>query len=160
VKLSDKLIEGTILVPVHATCKESANQELLTHLQSLGILSDTINLFANIKEQEIAFTSSAGRGVAYPHSTSIEIDELTCVLGISKEGIDYDSLDGQDCHLILLTLSPKDKPTIHRKYITRFRSMVQNPDVRSNLYESKSSDEILKIISIWEENENREDDVI
>ena len=83
-KLQDKLIKETILVPIKATCKEGAIQELLTHLQSLDRLSDTVKLFVNIKENDNAFTSSAGRGIAYPHSTSAEVNALTCVLGISK----------------------------------------------------------------------------
>ena len=159
-KLRDKLIEGTILVPMLANCKEDANQELLTHLQKMDILSTTIQLFENIKEQEKAFTSSAGRGIAYPHSTSVEVDELTCVLGISQKGIDFNSPDGHNCHLILLTLSPVDDPKEHRKFITRFRSMVQYPDIRSSLYESENCDEILNIISEWEKNDNQEDDLI
>ena len=52
-KLRDKLIEETILVPIQATSKESANKELLTHLKSIDILSDTVQLFVNIKEQVI-----------------------------------------------------------------------------------------------------------
>ena len=63
-KLRDKLIQETILVPMQATSKEGANQELLTHLQLMDILSATVQLFANIKEQEKAFSSSAGRGIA------------------------------------------------------------------------------------------------
>ena len=159
-KLRDKLIAGTILIPMQATSKEGANQELLTHLQSMDILSATIHLFENIKEQENTFTSSSGRGIAYPHSTSVEVDKLICVLGISQQGIDYNSPDGQECHLILLTLSPVEDPTKHRKFISRFRSMVQNPDIRTSLYESESCDEILNIISQWEEDDFQKDDMI
>ena len=152
--LQDKLFHSNILIPMHATNKEEAIQELLNHLQSLKILSSTVQLFANINEQESAFTSSAGRGMAFPHSTSIEVSELTCILGISKNGIDFDSPDGHDCHLILLTLSPKDDPKEHRKFITRFRSMVQNSEIRFSLYEADSNQEIISIISNWEENDN------
>ena len=159
-KLRDKLIESMILVPMQANSKEGAIHELLTHLKYLNILSATVLLSTNIKEQEKVGTSSAGRGVAYPHSTSVELDELACVLGISQKGIDYNSPDGQDCHLILLTLSPVDDPTEHRKFIARFRSMIQNPEIRSSLYESENRDEILNIISLWEEDDSRDNDLI
>ena len=146
-KLRDKLIEETILVPIQATSKESANKKLLTHLKSIDILSDTVQLFVNIKEQENIFTASAGRGIAYPHSTSVEVNKLTCVLGISIKGVDYNSPDGQYCHLILLTLSSADDPKGHRKFITRFRSMVQNPIIRSSLLKSEDSNTIINIIN-------------
>jgi len=158
--LRDKLIKETIFIPMAAINKEDAIQELLNHLQSLNILSATVKLFANIKEQEKNFTSSAGRGIAYPHSTSIEVDKLTCVLGISKEGVDFNSPDGHACHIILLTLSPVNEPTEHRKFITRFRSMVDNPEVRSSLYDSEDRTSILNIISAWEDSMNKKDDVV
>ena len=159
-KLRDKLIESMILVPMQANSKEGAIHELLSHLKSLNILSATVLLSANIKAQEKVFTSSAGRGVAYPHSTSVEVNELTCILGIFKKGIDFNSPDGQDFHLILLTLSPADDPTEHRKFISRFRSIIQNLDKCSSLYGPDSRDEILNIIFQWEEDDNRKDDLV
>ena len=158
--LRDKLIQKMILVPMYATSKEGAIEELLTHLQSLKILSDTVKLLENITIQENTFTSSTGRGIAFPHSTSIELDDLTCVLGISSGGIDFNSPDGHDCHLILLTLSPVNEPTEHRKFITRFRSMVQNSNLRTNLCESENPEEVFKIISKWEEDNNIQEDLI
>ena len=142
-KLRDKLIEETILVPMQATSKESANKELLTHLKSKDIISSTVKLVTNIKEQENIFTTTADRGIAFPHSTSVEVNEMTCILGISKKGIDYNSPDSQGFHLILLILNPGDDPTEYRKFISHVRSMVQNPDIHSNLYGSDSRDEIL-----------------
>ena len=159
-KLRDKLIEETILVPMQITSKESANKELLTHLKSIDILSATVQLFANIKEQENIFTASTDWRIVYPHSTSVEINEWTYALGISYKEIYYNSPDVQDCHLILLTLNPADDPTELRKLIPRYRSMVKNPEIRSILYGSDSHDEILNIISQWEEDDNRKDDLI
>ena len=148
-ELIDKLNSGTILIPMQSSTKEDAIQELLSHLLSLNILSSTIKLFSNIKEQEKLVTPSAGRGVAYPHSTSIEINNLTCVLGISKKGIDFNSPDGHSCHIILLTLSPINEPKDHRKFITRFRLLVDDPFIRSGLLNSNNSIDIFNIISDW-----------
>ena len=72
-ELIDKLTKETILIPMHASTKEDAIQELLNHLFSLDVLSGTIKLFTNINEREKLYTSSTGRGVAYPHSTSKEL---------------------------------------------------------------------------------------
>ena len=96
----------------------------------------------------------------YPHSTSVEINEWTYALGISYKEIYYNSPDVQDCHLILFTLNPADDPTEHRKLIPRYRSMIQNLDIRSILYGSDSHDEILNIISPWEKDDNRKDDLV
>ena len=102
--LYDKLNEGSILLPLKSLNKLEAIQELLYHLQNLDILSNTNKLFNSIVKKEETLPSAAGRGIAYPNFISTEIDGLVCVLGISREGLDFDSPDGQLCHLILLTL--------------------------------------------------------
>ena len=149
--LRDKLKDDTILLPIIAATMEDAIQEQLNHLQNLDILTGTDILFSIIKSHEENLPSAAGRGIVYPHATSKEVDELVCILGISKPGVDFNSPDGQLCHLILLTLSPEDKPGEHRKFITRFRTMFDNPDVRSNLLDATQNNEIIDIVQKWEE---------
>ena len=157
--LRDKLKESTILLPIQASTQSEAIQELLVHLQSLDKLSDTRKLYAAITEKEETLPSAAGRGIAYPHFTSIEIDNLDCVLGISRERLDINAPDGQLCHLILLTLSSEEDPCGHRKFITRFRIMFDNPEVRFGLLEANHPSEITDIIQNWEDDEAKTDDL-
>ena len=84
---------------------------------------------------------------------------MVCILGISKPGVDFNSPDGQLCHLILLTLSPEDKPGEHRKFITRFRTMFDNPDVRSQLLDTDTIEDVIEIVKKWEEEEAQTDDL-
>tara|TARA_B110000438_G_C15734978_1_gene615916 strand:+ start:619 stop:1101 length:483 start_codon:yes stop_codon:yes gene_type:complete len=157
--LNDKLNEDSILIPLKSSNKLQVVQELLFHLKSFDILSSTDKLYKSIVEKEETLPSAAGRGIAYPHFISHEINGLACVLGISKKGVDFDCPDGQLCHLILLTLSPIEEPSEHRKFITRFRTMFEIPQIRFGLLEANNYREILKIIQNWEENESRAEDL-
>ena len=157
--LRDKLKEESIILPIQSTTQSDAIQELLVHLQNNKILSATTKLFSYIDNNERTSPCAAGRGVAYPHSTSIEIDKLTCVLGFSRDGIDFNSPDGQLCHIILLTLSPDEDPSEHRKFITRFRTMIDNPKVRSKLLDANHPDKVINIIHEWEEDDALTDDL-
>jgi len=149
--LRDKLKEDTILFPIHASTMEDAIQEQLDHLKNLDILTGTDILFSIIKDHEENLPSAAGRGIVYPHATSKEVNELVCVLGISIPGVDFNSSDGQLCHLILLTLSPENEPDAHRKFITRFQTMFDNPDVRSKLLDAVEIVDVIEIVDKWEE---------
>ena len=149
--LRDKLEERTIILPIMATTQTDSIQELLTHLQGINILTSTSKLISYIDINEKKSPSAAGRGIAYPHSTSIEVENLVCVLGFSKDGIDFNSPDGQLCHIILLTLSPDEDPREHRKFITRFRTMIDNPIIRSQLLDANQPIEVINIIQQWEE---------
>ena len=157
--LQDKLNEETIVLPIQSTTQKKAMQELLEHLQNIKILTATIKLFSYINNNEKKSPCAAGRGIAYPHSTSIEIDKLTCVLGFSKDGIDFNSPDEQLCHIILLTLSPDEDPCEHRKFISRFRTMIDNPKVRSQLFDANQPDEVINIIQKWENDDALTDDL-
>jgi len=157
-KLCDILKEATVMVPLKSISRDEAIQELLSQLEKLGYLSATVKLIAGIEELEINQCTAVGRGVAYPHATSIEIDNLVSILGISYKGIDYNAPDGQLCHLILLTLSPIEEPDEHRKFTSLFRKMISQPDIRSNLLESNNSSEVIDIINNWEEFEKSNED--
>ncbi len=157
--LRDKLKEEAIILPIQSTTQLDAIQELLVHLQNNKILSATTKLFSYIDNNEKKSPCAAGRGVAYPHSASIEIDKLTCVLGFSPNGINFNSPDEQLCHIILLTLSPDEDPCEHRKFITRFRTMIDNPKVRSKLLDANHPNKIINIIHEWEEDDTLTDDL-
>jgi PTS system nitrogen regulatory IIA component len=154
--LSEILNRDTILYPLLSKDRESVIQDLLSHLQDLDYLSATTTLFSNIGEEEKNVCSAAGRGVAFPHSTSVEVKELVAVLGISKHGIDYNSPDGQLCHLILLTLSPVDEQDVHRRFINRFQHMLRDSSLRAELFDVSSPLEAENIILHWEDEQQRE----
>jgi len=157
--LSDLLNEATICCPLVSNSRNEAIQELLNHLQNLGHLSATIKLYHYIEELENNHSTAAGKGIAYPHSTSIEVDDLICVLGISKSGLDFNSPDGQLCHIILLSLSSKDEPDKHRKFIRLFNSMISSSDLRTLMLDSSHSKDIANIITNWEDNDLMMDDL-
>ena len=157
--LSDLLNEATICYPLVSNSRNGAIQEMLNHLQALGHLSDTMKLYRYIEELENNHSTAAGKGIAYPHSTSIEVNDLICVLGISQSGLDFNSPDGQLCHIILLSLSSHQEPDKHRKFIRLFSSMIADANIRTKLLDSSNSIEIANIITNWEDNQLLVDDL-
>ena len=153
-KLSEKINNRTIIYPLQATSKQDALHELLNYFQSLEYLTTTIKLFSYLDSKDKTFNSAAGRGVAYHYHTSLEVNETLAVLGISKQGIDYNATDGLFCHFILLILEPQSHPNSHRKLINLFQNLISNPDIKSRLLDLDSSNEIEKIIKNWEDNDN------
>ena len=116
--LSEQLNEKTIISHLKSECKQGAMQELLDHFYKLNYLTATIKLFSSLDSQEKQLPSASGRGIAYHYSTSIEVDKMVAVLGISKTGIDYHASDGLMCHFILLILEFSVKTYILPSIIT------------------------------------------
>ena len=148
--LTKKIHKDTIVVPLKGTTRSTIIQELLNQLVDFKYLTTSIKLFSFIEAMESEFCSTTGRGVAFPHSISKEVDELICILGISSDGILYNEDDVHPCHIILLSLSPINKSDIHRKFIARFRLLLSNPNLKNKIIDSTSPIALETIIKNWE----------
>ena len=156
-RLSEKLNNTTIISPLKSNSREDVLHELLDHLISLKYLTSCVKLFEYLKDDDKAFNSASGRGIAYHYHTSIEVNDTVLVLGISPNGIDYKAVDGLLCHFILLVLEPVNQPNAHRVLINLFQDLIKNSNIKSNILEVNSIDEIEEIIKEWE---NEEDELI
>ena len=155
-KLSDKINKKTIIYPLNSQVREDALQELLNHFQNNKYLKETKKLFSYLNSDQ--FKTMARRGVAYHYHTSLEVKETLAVLGISADGINYQSTDGLPCNFILLILEPMKNPNSHRKFINMFQEFIKTSNIKSELLKAASNDDIEKIISEWETN-NRNLDI-
>ena len=158
-KLSEKLDAATILPSIRSIRREDVLRELLAHFISLNYLTSYVKLFEYLQEDQKNFNSASGRGIAYHYHTSIEVDDTVLVLGISKNGIDYEAEDGLLCHFILLILEPINKPNTHRIFINLFQNLIKNSNIKSKILEVNSNKEIEKIIQGWEM-DNEDDDLV
>ena len=156
-KLSDKINSQTIISPLKSTCKTDVIRELLNHFINLKYLTSSVKLLSYLDDDKEIFNSASGRGIAYHYHTSVEVDTVIVVLGVSKEGIDYGASDGLPCHFILLILEPISEPNKHRVFINFFQDLIKKSDIKSKILEVNSSLEIEKIIQKWEENDYNND---
>ena len=149
----------TIINSFEAKSKDQAIDYLLHHLKEKKFLSGTVKLFSLLHEKEKEDSSAIGRGVAMPHGTSKEISNPIGVFAISKNGINFNSADGQLCHYIFLTLSPYKSPNEHRKIIGKFRKMIHLSSIRSELLNNNNNNDIFNIISNWEQEFDRVENI-
>ena len=149
-KLIEKIKSNTLIFPLESKDKSTSIQELLNHLLSEGYLTATSKLFSFIENFDKTIGSAVGRGIAFHHSSSIEVDEMIVVLGISKLGINYKSPDRQKVHFVLLILDSMNEPILHRKFIHRFQKFINEHDIKTKILDCKSKEEILTLINDWE----------
>ena len=151
-KLSDTLLEETILYPFQPNDKQSAIKSLLNCLMDLNYLTATSKLFSLIDEHDKLMNPAVGRGIAYHYSNSIEVDSPVATFGISKDGIDYNSPDSQKVHFIFLILDSVNDPSEHRKLITRFQHFINDSEMKTKILSSQSPKDVMDIIINWEKN--------
>ncbi len=98
------LREDRVIIDMKAKDKDSALQELLSVL-NLKPEQEKLVL-EQLKKREAIGSTGVGKGVAIPHARSVVVDDVHLVVGVSKEGIDFQALDGKPVHLFFLLIAP------------------------------------------------------
>ncbi len=150
-KLQNKIKNNTIIYPLESIDKSTTIQELLNCLLEENFLTATTKLFSFIEDHAKIMNPAVGRGIAFHHSSSIEVEDVVAVFGISPSGIDYKSPDQQKVHFVLLVLDPIDNPTVHRKFIHRFQKFINDLNIKTKLLECESNEQVMKLVYDWEE---------
>ena len=103
-KFSDFINVASIKAEVDADEKPAVIQELVESLASSGAIaaSDVPGIVAAIMKREELGSTGIGRGVAVPHTKHASVERLVGTVGVSAEGVDFNSLDGDKVHLLFL----------------------------------------------------------
>lgn len=112
-----KIIDNSyIFLDMQAHTKEEAISELLIRSEAEGLRINIANIITGIYKKESIVSSGLGYGVAFPHTPTDEVEEETIIFGVSRQGVDYESLDKHPAHLIIMFLTPAKKS--NEEYLT------------------------------------------
>jgi len=101
---SQLLREDRVIIGLKSKTKDEVLQELLSVL-NLKPEQEKL-LLEQLKKREAIGSTGVGRGVAIPHTRSVVVDDVHLVVGVSKEGVDFQALDGKPVHLFFLLVAP------------------------------------------------------
>lgn len=125
--------------------KFKAIAELASVVNNTDICTDMEKLVNALREREEIMSTGIGLGLAIPHVKIKEVKKLAFAIGISKRGIDFDSIDGQPVNLIILVAAGEKQHKDYLKLLASIMSILKNPDVREKIIESSSANEIIEI---------------
>lgn len=146
VKLSDFLDKNCIIPQLHARDKKGVLEEL-AHAVSDNEPSVAESVLVKVLlERERLGSTGIGDGVAIPHGKLESLSHPIVSFGRSKEGLDFDSMDGQPVHLFFLLVAPENSSGIHLQALAKIAKMLKNSEVRKRLMNAEDRDEIYKEI--------------
>ncbi|MBU0468780.1 MAG: PTS sugar transporter subunit IIA [Candidatus Omnitrophica bacterium] len=137
---------------VSADLKAKDKEGVITELVDLIIDTGSIEKKSKKKVLEVLMAREAlgstaiGQGIAIPHAKHKSTKKLVGCLGVSKEGIDFDSLDGELAHIFFLLMAPIDSAGPHLKALAKISRLLKDKFVRERLKGAKDEEEIKKII--------------
>src|SRR4030042_2436582 len=95
--------------------KEDVIRELVDALIEGGDIekSHRNKLMESLMAREVLGSTAIGQGVAIPHAKADCVDKLVAAFGLSKKGVDFDSLDGEPVYIFFLLVAPQDSAGPH-----------------------------------------------
>ncbi|MDA3875293.1 MAG: cation:proton antiporter [Kiritimatiellae bacterium] len=141
-KLENVLSPNHILPELKGRTKPEVIDELLGVLVAHGDLQDITEGRAAIWEREEKMSTALEEGVAIPHGKTDAVSKLVCAMGIYRDGMHADALDGKPSRFFVLTLSPKSRPAPHVQFMAAI-SQALNADGRDYLSRQHTADEIM-----------------
>ena len=145
-KIMDFLNADAITVDLQATDKKSAIVELVEVLKSTKKVKKTDEIIEVVLEREKLGSTGIGQGVAIPHGKTDVLQEQVGALGISRKGIEFNSLDGEPVHIVFLLVGPVEVAGQHLKTLSRISRLFKDKFLRQAIRDAKTKEEIVKII--------------
>lgn len=154
-KFSDFICDKSINAKLVAEDKEAAIEELIVGLISAETIAeeDRESITKAIMKREELGSTGIGRGVAVPHTKHPSVEKLVGTVGISEEGVDFDSLDGEKVQLFFLLISPPDRPGDHLRALENISRQLRDDSFCKFLKQSKSSSDIRQLLEEADNNQ-------
>ena len=147
-KITDFLRERAVNIELAATNKEGVIRELVHLLVKAGEIKpvEEEKLVPILLAREALGSTGIGQGVGIPHGKSNCVRELVGAFGLSRRGVNFDSLDGEPVHIFFLLVAPEDSAGPHLKALARISRLLKDRFFRESLKEAKDEKQVLRIL--------------
>jgi fructose-specific phosphotransferase system IIA component len=147
-KFSDFIVEEAILAGVTATTKDAVIRELVQSLRTAGKVPDgeVDGILKAIMKREELGSTGIGRGVAVPHTKHPSVDKLVGTVAVSRQGIEFESLDGEEVKLLFLLVSPPARPGDHLRALENISKHLRDDEFCKALKNAKTPAEIQQLL--------------
>ncbi|MBU3827978.1 MAG: fructose-specific PTS transporter subunit EIIC [Candidatus Lactobacillus pullistercoris] len=156
-KIKDILSTESMIMDLKATNKEDAIKEMADLEVKTDIVNNEDEFIKSIWARENESTTGIGGGIAMPHARNKYINKARVLFAKSKEGIDYNSLDGQPVHLFFMITAPDGADNTHLQALAKLSGLLINPDLVEALKKAETPDNVIKLFEDAEAKKDAED---
>lgn len=147
IKITDYMSENLISLNLTAKTKDEVLIELSKLIEnSSNISSEGNTIYKALVEREKLGSTGIGKGVAIPHAKTEVADKLTIAFGVSKEKIDFKSMDNEKVNLFFVFASPNKDSQIYLKVLARISRLIREESFREGLLNCKTPKEVIEYI--------------
>ena len=149
-RITDLLKRESVELNGSVSNKQETIEKMVELMVKGGNIRDVEKYKNGVFQREEEGTTGIGEGIAIPHAKTDAVGAPGLAAMIVRDGVDYDSLDGEPGCMIFLIAAPNTEDNIHLTVLSRLSMLLMDDDFRDNLMKAESVDEFLHDIDMAE----------
>lgn len=135
-----------ILLDIKSREKFELLHELCDFAENKGLIQNKEEFYKVIENRERLGSTGIGKNIAIPHGRSECVKDITIIFARHKEGIEFDSLDGQKAKIIFLLAAPLDVQSKYLQVLANLSMLLRKEEFRDNIMKAETPSEIIEIL--------------
>ncbi|MGL6073287.1 MAG: PTS sugar transporter subunit IIA [Fimbriiglobus sp.] len=142
------VVREAVIPRLVSTDREGVIRELILSLRTSGHFQNTDieDIVKAVMRREQLGSTGIGRTIAIPHSRHSSVTRLIGTVGISQPGIAFDAVDGEPVHVLVLLISPQDRPGDHLRALESVVQTLRDDGTVAALRAATTTDQIWQLI--------------
>lgn len=145
-RISEFLSPEAVIADLRARDKQEILRELSTAFARAHPSLKEERLVEVLREREKLGSTGIGEGVAIPHGKLAGLTQLVAAFGVSRQGVDFEAIDGKPTHLFFALVAPENSAGVHLKALARISRLFKNPRFRASILEAPTTADIHALI--------------
>ena len=146
-RITDLLDKRSISLDGAPKNKQEALDMAIELMKGSDKINDQEAYRKQVYQREEEGTTGIGMGIAIPHGKCNAVDRPGLAAMVIKDGVDFDSLDGEPVHLLFLIAAPDTEDNIHLEVLSKLSMMLMDDNFTQSLKNASSVDEFMEIIN-------------
>ena len=153
-RITDLLDRRSISLTGTPKTKSEALDQIIDLMVKSGKINDREAYRAQVYEREEESTTGIGEGIAIPHGKCDAVSKPGLAAMVIKDGVEFNSLDGQPVTLMFLIAAPNTKDNVHLDVLSKLSVLLMDENFADNLRNANSVDEFLEIVDQADEEQS------
>jgi len=144
-KILEVLPKEAIITDMKSKVKNEVIEELVASISKItGI--NRAELIRVLLERERLGSTGIGGGIGIPHGKLKNLESLIMGFGLSRKGVDFESIDNRPTHLFFILLTPENSTGLHLKLLARISRLLKNESFKKKLMQATDNEQVYSII--------------
>ena len=145
-RITDLLDKNSINLNASPQNKKEALDQAVELMARSGKINDVEAYRKQVYAREEESTTGVGEGIAIPHGKCSAVNAPGLSAMVIKDGVDFDSLDGEPVNILFLIAAPNTEDNVHMDVLSKLSVLLMDEEFVDSLKKARDVDEFLSLI--------------